>query len=248
MARGSTLESILADLNNEVGNIETPSYGIGARSALITTLQRTQEWLWEEHDWPFLQVKKDIQLQAGSRYYDMPTGIDITRIQKVQTKYAGYWQDVDFGIEEDLHYPEFDSDIGERYDPAFRWDFYYDTENNAEQLEVWPIPATDFNATTFNGALRVTAIRTLSNFTAESDTADLDDKLIVLFAAAELLARDRTDDAAAKLDAANKLFNRLKSHTAKTGSFSLGSMDSDGEGDCHRRTRIRAVYGNTSGA
>jgi len=247
MARGNTLEQLIARFHNEVGDIEAPSYGVGARASVIRLLQRVQETLWEDYDWPFLQIKKDVNIQAGSRRYDIPDGLAVDRIQKVQVKYGGSWGKVNFGIDEDREYKTFDSDVGDRNDPVRRWDYYYDTDNNTEQLEVWPIPATNSDATTFNGYMRVTGIKTLSNLVAESDTADLDGNLIVLFAAAEALARDRSDDAAAKLEAANRLHERLKSNTSSSESFSLGSMDMEEDEDCGR-TRIRAVYGDTSGA
>lgn len=248
MPRGNTLESLISKLNNETGQIDSPSYGIGARNSLVNILQRTQEKLWRNYDWPFLQIHKDIELQAGSRYYNMPSEIAVDRIQEVNLKYASDWIEVKFGIDFKTHYTEFDSDLDQRYDPTRRWDYHYDTATDSEMIEVWPIPASDFSSTTKNGALRITGIKNLSSFVSDDDTADLDGDLIVLFAAGEILARNRADDAAAKLQEANDLLRRLKASSSSAKSFSIsGQHDDLDDGNCPR-TKVRAVYGNFSGA
>jgi hypothetical protein len=59
--------------------------------------------------------------------------------------------------------------------------------------------------------------RKLGNLVANEDTADLDDRLIVLFAAAEILANQKSEDAQAKLSLANERYARLKGRS-KGGS------------------------------
>lgn len=245
MARRKTLEDILSQLNNETGQIDTPSYGVGARNSLVNLINRVQETLWDDHDWPFLEIKKTIQLQAGQRYYDIPSEMATDRIKNVQVKYAGTWHPVKFGIEQSELFAIHDSDIDQRFDPAARWDHYYDTGTDTEQLEVWPIPASNYDSSTYNGSLLITGTKKLGTLEADSDRADLDDRLIVLFAAAEVLARDRTDDAQVKLQKAQERYAALKSNTGQKKQFSLGDMDEE----CSRDPlRIRAVYGDYSGA
>lgn len=240
MARGATLESLLTDLRAEVGQSTNPALGRNARDMLVTTIQRTQERLWQDYDWPHLRVRKDIQLQAGSRYYDFPTDIDIDRIEKIEIKYGSIWQPVSYGFDESF-FAIHDSDEDQRSDPVERW-----REYSASQFEVWPMPATNGDATNLDRYLRVTGISNLSALVAESDTADLDDRLIVLYAAAEVLARQKATDAQAKLELANRHYARIRGRLGKRAIFGLGATD-DQDGD-YPRQRIRAVYGGFSGA
>ena len=54
---------------------------------------------------------------------------------------------------------------------------------------------------------------------ADSDRADLDDQLIVLFAAGELLQRQKAGDAKDKLLQAAAHYQRLKARNSKSDSF-----------------------------
>lgn len=252
MARNKTLESILADLNAEVGEQPNPSYNTGVVENRKRLIRRTQEFLWDRHDWDFLNISKDIQLQAGSRYYDHPSEIDVDRITSVYVKYAGDWVPVTSGISVS-HYNTYDSDMDERVDPVLRWDHYYDTENDAEMIEVWPLPNSNFEAATKNGALRVTGIKQLSPLVEEGDKADIDDRLIVLYAAYEILSRDKSPDAQIKFNQAESLYQRLKGNTSGPDpDFTLGNISGETGNDYlsndESRIRIRAVYGNKSGA
>lgn len=50
----------------------------------------------------------------------------------------------------------------------------------AGQIEVWPVPSNNGSASTKEGVLRLQGIKNLSPLGAKTDTADLDDQLIVL--------------------------------------------------------------------
>ena len=55
-----------------------------------------------------------------------------------------------------------------------------------------------------------------------SDTADLDDQLIVLFAASELLTRQKSPDAQLKQQQAQIHYQRLRARLSKSEPFVLG--------------------------
>ena len=88
MARNVTMQVLLNDLRSESGHSISSSMGQATQEMMINLLQRVQRRLWEDFAWPFLQVKKDISLQAGSRYYDVPAGITLERVQKAVFKYS----------------------------------------------------------------------------------------------------------------------------------------------------------------
>ena len=72
----------------------------------------------------------------------------------------------------------------------------------------------------------LTASATLAALTGDSDTCDLDDLLIVLFTAAEFLARDKKQDAGAKLAKAQARLNELRANLpARDETFILGGAN-----------------------
>ena len=169
------------------------------RDVLINTIQRVQSRLWSDYSWPFLQVRRDINLADGQRYYDLPSDMVFERIESVEFKYGDIWEPMSYGIGRD-QYNQYDSDRDIRSWPIYRYDNY---ENN--QIEVWPIPNQNVDATTGSGLLRLHGIRNLTRLSENSDTADLDDQLIILYAAANFLQRQRQADAGAKLQEAKHI-------------------------------------------
>ena len=221
MARGTTLELLVNDLRSEVGHSLNSSLGQSMRDVLINTIQRVQSRLWSDYSWPFLQVRRDINLADGQRYYDLPSDLVFERIVLAEFKYGDIWEPMSYGIGRD-QYNQFDSDRDIRSWPIYRFDNY---ENN--QIEVWPIPNQNVDATTGSGLLRLHGIRNLTRLSENSDTADLDDQLIILYAAANFLQRQRQADAGAKLQEANAHYMRLKARLAKSDTFVMGAETSD---------------------
>lgn len=205
MARGVQLIQLIAALRAEIGHSVDPAVGVDSDAEMKQLIRRHQETLYDEYDWPFLRVTPSFTLQAGQRYYGMPTGLNIERIERVALWHGGTPVPLTRGIGFD-EFAVHDSDSDERTDPVRAWDIR--DVSGTEQIEVWPIPAT--NGTTTNGRVQFMGIRDLNALTAEADTADLDDIMIVLFAAAELLARSKSADAPAKLSIAQTRFNRMK--------------------------------------
>ena len=91
-------------------------------------------------------------------------------------------------------YAAYDSDADERSDPTMLWDERW--TGSATQIEVWPIPSSN------DMTMRMLSLRPLPALTSNDDTAALDDRLITLYAAAELLAGRDAKDARLKLAAA----------------------------------------------
>ena len=84
--------------------------------------------------------------------------------------------------------------------------------------------------------IRFKALKKLDPLVAVTDTAELDDNLIVLFAAAEVLARTKAADAQAKLAQANTHYARLKGKGVKYDRFIYG-------GGLDRGERLRIIGG-----
>jgi|DEB0MinimDraft_6_1074348.scaffolds.fasta_scaffold00040_53 hypothetical protein len=208
MARKTQLLSLIAQLRAETGRTQTVSVGIDEVENLKEMLRRVQEQLYDEYDWPHLRVQKTVALAAGQRYYDLPTGLNFDRIEDVRLEYNDVYQGIDRGIElEDYSIFNSNASTPERSSPSLKWDIRY--TGSTEQIEVWPIPNDNIQTLYFLGT------QSLSDLIQESDRADLDDRLIVLYAAAEILARQESKDAQAKLEQANKRLATLRKNSIK---------------------------------
>lgn len=207
MARGRTLGQLVNDFRLEIGASSSVAAGADSEENVKQLLRRTQEVLYDDYNWPHLSVIKSKALSAGSRYYDMPAGLNFDRITEATVLYGGVYTPLTRGIgfnEYSAHDPSND----ERVDPVLRWDVRY--TGSGDQIEVWPLPASA-QTLWFEG------IQDLPALTSDSDTAALDDQLIILFAAAEMLARKEMPDAELKLAAARQRFDRLKARSQGAG-------------------------------
>jgi hypothetical protein len=215
MARGTTLVRLLDLYRAECRLSLNPAHNAQARDAQVSHLQRVQEWLWADHDWPLLRVERFIDVQQGQRYYAPPEDIPIDRIQKLEIRHDSDYVDMAPGIDQ-VHFRAYDSDQNEQEWPPRRWRVSED-----EQIELWPIPSANFEEGSLNGRIRVTGIRKLSRLVDDGDRADLDDRMLALYCAAEYLAGTGAKDAGFKLEQANKRFATLRGQQAPRRKFSL---------------------------
>lgn len=210
MARGTTFGELILMLREEVGDATSAALGQNTLPGYKRTLVRTQEFLWGDNTWPHLRVYREEVLQAGQRYYSFPADMAFDRIENVHVRWDDTWAPVCYGIEPE-HYNAVDPELDSREDPVVRWQAYED-----DQYEVWPLPAT-------NGLrLRFEGIRKLAPLVEDSDRADLDDNLIVMFAAAEILGRKKAADGQAKAQVAGRLYRQLKGQQSKRSMFVMG--------------------------
>jgi hypothetical protein len=238
--RDITLLELLSDLKAECGYSQNAAHGVNNRDSLVQVLKRTQRRLWSDWDWMHLRVSRDTQLNAGQRYYNCPTDLPYERVDTAEVKFGGQWLPLCWGINE-RQYSIYDPRNDERSWPIRNWDIAEDAANtNRGMIEVWPMPAGSGTppapGSDDEGWFRLTGIRFLRAFNSDSDRCDIDGDLIVLFAAAEILTRDRKEDAQAKLQAAQKLYTQLRGNQEKRRTFNLG----DGEDERHEQPEVFA--------
>lgn len=236
MARGTTLLRLLDMYRAECRLSLNPAHNAQVRDTQVQHLQRVQEWLWTDFAWPILRVERFLETQNGQRFYDMPDDLDIDRITKFEVKHDDVYCPLDPGID-GQHYAAYDSDKDERQWPPQRWRISED-----EQIELWPIPDTDFDPVTQEGRIKLTGIRKLRPLVDDGDRADLDDRLIVLYAAAEYLAGTGAKDAGLKQQQANARFVRLRGQQSPRRQFKMFGHTQDS----HIRRVPIAVYNKTS--
>lgn len=213
--RGTTLVNLLTQYRAECRMSRNVNHNEADRDRQIGHIQRVQEWLWEDFNWPNLRVERTLEVAAGQNTYAMPDDLDIDRIEKVELWYGARYVELFNGIDA-VHYSSFNPALDMRSWPLSRWRISED-----EQLEVWPLPAEDYDATTLEGQIKITGIRTLNPLVEDTDTADLDDQLIVLFCAAEYLAGSGAKDANLKLDKANKRYSKLRGRQTKRNPVNM---------------------------
>lgn len=223
MARGATLGELLTKLRIAARYDPNPALSKQFEPLFRQTLSDVQERLYDQFDWPFLKVQADKALVAGERYYDVPANMNLERINAVDVVVGGIWQPVERGISLD-NYSGCDSDAGARRDPVERWDII--DAGDGEQVEVWPIPATN------GGKLRFSGLRKLKPLVDDSDRAELDAQLIVCFSAAELLVGRNDNEAQLKLSQGGSRLKLLQGRVTKNrrGGFVLGGKRCDDDG------------------
>jgi hypothetical protein len=198
MATGTTLLVMVKNLRAEVGHSLSTAQGVNQVDTLKYLLKRTQEELWTAFQWPELVLRIDTAMQAGQYLYNFPANMFF---EQVRSTWAcrptdNDWSELGYGIEEDMIRPNGDNSW--RADPVQVWDV-----SGANQFRVWPTPETS------GGYVRFKGNRPLLPLTADADVSTLDDNLIVLFAATEILTRAKADDAEVKTQKAQRHLQKL---------------------------------------
>lgn len=229
MAAGWQLRELVSALRAETGRSLNVALGVNEREALAVRLRMTQELLATQHEWPHLTAEADIALLAEGRTYSFPATLPFEAIQSVMVR-AGLrdiWTPVQHGIGTD-QYNQTDSEAGDTSWPVQRW------RDLAGSIEVWPIPSQA-------GVMRVRGKRVPPPLIADSDVSLLDGNLIVLFAAADLLARQGSEDAQLVLARGQKLLRSIlvRQDSDKSQPFVIGGPVPGGPGG-HARPGIRA--------
>jgi hypothetical protein len=232
MARNIQFSELVIDLRAELRRSGSPAVGVEDLPVLKRTLNHNYKLIHLMKDWEFLKLRKSITLNAGQRYYDIPSGIDLERIKKFKVKYGDQFLPVIRGIELD-DYNIHDSDDDERSAPVLKWDFNYDADTNTPQIEFWPIP--DDNAQ----VARIQSYAAISPLVNDTDVCLLESEIVVLYSAAELLQSVKADDAVAKRDLANEMMRLTAIHTAKSGGQSTSIGGSRPDQSSYSRATVR---------
>lgn len=202
MPLNSTFDEIIEASLDEARLSTNQSRGVDHRNYVKRLIRRYYNFFWADTDWPFAQIRREDagkDIQAGSRYYDFPAELDTIRAFNVFYKLGAAWTLLQYGIGTE-QYSAFDSDAGEVTDPPLRWCI-----RDRQQFEIWPIPASDLA-----GGLRFEGYRVKSPLTTGSSRCDIDDDLISLHVAAEILEGNKSADAATKRAAAQAHYVMLR--------------------------------------
>jgi hypothetical protein len=214
MATGTALTDLVLMLKGELSADSDSDVSPGGDDVLRAQLATQQKWLAMRYDFTDLNVRKEMNVAAGTRYYDFPAGIEVSRKITVECYWSTLWYSVEPGITL-INYNTLNPEINQRLDPVIRWQKYR-PDNTKVQIEVWPMPASVTR-------LRLTGQMVLPALVADADVCALDDLLIVQWTAAKLLARMKSSDASAMLAEAQQTLKRLiGADNSPSQVFSMG--------------------------
>ena len=219
MARTQTLLEMTKNLRAEAGHSLNVVQGANAVETLKYVLRRTQEELWTAFIWPEMTLRDDRAMTPGTYLYDYSVNLQFDAIREAYAAPAsatGKWTPVAYGISEEKIVPVTGAN-SDSSDPVLCWEAA-GVSGGPAKFRVWPTPKT----TTY---LRFKGNRELQPFIADADKCTLDATCIILFAASELLARSKAEDAANKLQKAQRHLTKLLGNqvSAKNKVSTLGS-------------------------
>jgi hypothetical protein len=192
MRTGITLAKLREELQIEAG-LSTQNGGSAQTiPRLNSLLNRTERLMGRMEEFTAESTEEEVTVAADAQYADLPETIDFTEIVTADVLHGNWWQPITHGItarERSIY------DTTARATPISRWKV---VPPGNEEFEVWPIGSVA-------QTIRFSGQRKIGGMVKDTDTCVLDADVIVLRAAAELLARDRKEDAQLKLRMAQEL-------------------------------------------
>lgn len=180
-----------------------------SKDRLNMVINRTERMMKTRDDWPTQKYEIYGATTADAKLIDIPEGVSIKNIRNIDVLFGQEWLPLSKGIgprERSVYTDTM------RATPAQRWDYL---SSEPEKIEIWPI-GSSAQSLMFRGQLDV------GQMVEESDLCTLDADVIVLMVAAEILGRDKQEDAAYKSQlAAEATQNILKDMNAGTPAAKL---------------------------
>ncbi len=237
MARGTTLSNLRSMLKAELGEFSGTNATRDAE--LDVRLSDKQKQLANEVQWSFLERRWNAAVPANQQFTTFPIVdadfgesaiIDLDQISNVEVRWNQVYQPVVYGIGED-EYNTMDYSLGQQSDPIQRWReaSNIDETSSPNKFEVWPVPVTA-------QTIRFTGQRQLLPLAASSDTADLDDMLLVLGVAADLLTKSKQADATLCLQKFGRLMTQLRQRSYVRDKVRV--LGGGGESDFKRERKL----------
>lgn len=218
MAAGSkmTLAEMLIDLRAEVGHSLAGGQGTNMEDTLKYYLKRTQRELYVGFDWPQFIVDEQIDFPAGTRYLTGFQNISEEQINELWCRQGSEWYPITYGIDP-MQYSLYDPDNNVQGFPIQRYKF----DDLVDGLEIWPITSIDTR-------ILARGQRKLPALVNDADQSLLDGQLVVLFSAANFLARQRDEDAGVVLQKAQQYLTSLMKQFGSQRRPTLSMARADG--------------------
>lgn len=217
MAAGGklSLADMLMDLRAELGHSLVGGQGTNMEDTLKYYLKRTQRELYAAFDWPQFIVDEQLPFPAGTRYLTGFQNISEEQINELWCRQGSEWYPITYGIDP-MHYSLYDPDNNVQGFPIQRYKF----DDLVDGLEVWPVTSIDTT-------ILARGQRILPPLVDDADMSLLDGQMVVLFAAANYLARQKNEDASLILTKAQQYLTSLQKQfgSQKRPTMSMARAD-----------------------
>jgi hypothetical protein len=202
MPDGTTLATLRQMFNAECGEEMNETISPARVAINNQLLNNQQSFLFTQHSYLRGKTVATVAATVGGQYYALPAGIDMDHLElPLFTNINNFRYRIAYGIGQE-EYNLFRSDLGVTSSPVMRWQLV--NTNAGLQVELWPLPSVP-QTIIFTGLLALTQM------VADTDTCVIDDLALVLYVAAEILARKGAADASAKGEKAKSYLEALKS-------------------------------------
>jgi len=249
---GVTLLELRRELRAETGTSLNPNQGVQAQETLDILIARQQRELWDAYNWQHLKIWVDMPLTGGQAVYTYPKEMAFDQITRVYISQvtrddpvdpdkitaAGAWSMLAYGVKAHM------IQLGPAsFGTPIRWGNIASVNtagaapvtNPVGQFRLLPAPEdTSLTNPKLGYIIRFEGQAPLSPLVAGTDTCILDSKAIVLFAAAEILATQKSEVAPMKLTKAQNYLRRLladqgadKRQNYNMGGNQRGGIDPD---------------------
>jgi hypothetical protein len=210
MRTGVKLETILDEIREETGLSTHHGSSVFSESRLKQMVNRSERVLNARYELTALQKEEQVSIAANAQYANLPTSMTFTEIDSVFVSYGDDWLPVSHGITP-AHRAQYDST--QRAMPISRWEIQSPGNVN---FEVWPVGGSA-QTLLFSGFAK------LGGMNNPSDTCTIDADALVMFVAAQILARDKKEDAEFMMTQAVEHIGTIakKQGALKRGSFSM---------------------------
>lgn len=171
------------------GLSEEPGVSAYSRERLNLRINQIERRMAEKDSWPVRHYEITGVVAGDAQYTNFPDGVTPTNLRSAHVLFGDQWLPMTMGIS-----PADRSvyNTAMRSTPATKWDV---NVARPGQFEIWPIGASA-QTILFRGQ------RTIGGMAEDNDTCALDADVIVMRLAAEILARNKSDDAAFMLSEA----------------------------------------------
>ena len=228
------LNTALSDIRKMLKSYVGDSRTVGSQqdSTYDSLLASKQSLLAAEFDFAFLEDRWDVAALAATRYYLMPSvdvdgnsfTLDISREFKVYSLFNRVYHRLEYGISME-NYNWLNSDLGLGVDPAQRWRWIQNSAVPSQRFEIWPMPMTSGVQT-----IRFVGSRKLNPLVSDTDKADLDDELLALSVAVDLLLKKEGREAQTRaIDAQRRLAQLRSAYPQKQPVPAIFGGGDDGE-------------------
>ena len=251
MPLGVTLLELRRELRAETGTSLNPLQGVQAQETIDLLLARQQRELWDAYNWQHLKLWVDVPVTGGQAIYTYPPEMGFDQIVSIyiaqvtkddpvdaaKITSSTSWTPLTYGIK------AFMMQLGPtRFGKPVRWSNRVTVNiagatpvtNPVGQFQLLPTPEDNVANPKQSYMLRFEGMAPLSPLVAPTDSCIIDSKAIVLFAAAEMLATQKSEAAPMKLTKAQNYLRRLladqgadKRQNYNMGGIYRGGFDPD---------------------